>query len=642
MYEPYYRLTGKPFQLSPDPSFYYGSPVHRRAYAYLEYGMYQGEGFIVITGEVGAGKTTLVRNLLAHLDARQVVAAHLVSTQLDADDLLRAVANAFGLPAKNADKATLLAELEGFLRRLTNERKRALLVVDEAQNLTSRAVEELRMLSNFQAGERALLQSFLIGQPELRPILQGQDMQQFRQRIIASYHLGPLDRTETESYVLHRLKQVGWVGDPRLEHDAFDGIYNFTAGIPRRINMVCNRLLLAGFSTEARPDGTTSSWWPARSRRSSGSHRATRPGPRYAARPTCRTCNRTATGRMDAPRRAGSVRPPPRCAATTATASCCSAWPGWSAPWRWSSACCGGWWRRWNRSRSRSRSCGTEVAKMLGSTERDGAAHDLPPARRPARADGCALCVVGARPNFMKMAPIVRAFARRDGLPRPVLVHTGQHYDIAMSERLFADLGLPAPDVNLEVGSGSHALQTAEVMRRFEPLLERFGARCVMVVETSTPRWRAAWWRPRGGSRWCTWRPGCAASTAMPEEINRVLTDQLAELLFTTERSAHANLAREGIDPGRVRFVGNVMIDSLLHHRAHAPAPRDVLACAGGCALDGRRRPLRGGHAAPAVQRRRAAGAGAVPAPAAGREPAAAGHLRTASAHPRQRRALRA
>jgi putative secretion ATPase (PEP-CTERM system associated) len=250
MYEPYYRLTGKPFQLSPDPSFYYGSPVHRRAYAYLEYGMYQGEGFIVITGEVGAGKTTLVRNLLAHLDPRQVVAAHLVSTQLDADDLLRTVANAFGLTAKNTDKATLLAELEGFLRRLTEERKRALLIVDEAQNLTPRAVEELRMLSNFQAGERALLQSFLIGQPELRSILQGQDMQQFRQRIIASYHLGPLDRTETESYVLHRLKQVGWVGDPRLEHDAFDGIYNFTAGIPRRINMVCNRLLLAGFLNE--------------------------------------------------------------------------------------------------------------------------------------------------------------------------------------------------------------------------------------------------------------------------------------------------------------------------------------------------------------------------------------------------------
>jgi hypothetical protein len=111
-------------------------------------------------------------------------------------------------------------------------------------------VEELRMLSNFQAGERALLQSFLIGQPELRAILQGQDMQQFRQRIIASYHLGPLDRTETESYIVHRLKQVGWAGDPTLEPGAFESVYAFTAGIPRRINMVCNRLLLAGFLNE--------------------------------------------------------------------------------------------------------------------------------------------------------------------------------------------------------------------------------------------------------------------------------------------------------------------------------------------------------------------------------------------------------
>jgi putative secretion ATPase (PEP-CTERM system associated) len=250
MYEPFYSLSGKPFQLSPDPTFYYGSPVHRRAYAYLEYGLYQGEGFIVITGEVGAGKTTLVRNLLAHLDSRQVAAAHLVSTQLDADDLLRAVAGAFGLQVKNTDKASLLAELEQFLRRVASERKRALLIVDEAQNLTPRAVEELRMLSNFQAGERALLQSFLIGQPELRSILQGQDMQQFRQRIIASYHLGPLDRAETESYIAHRLKQVGWAGDPRLEHGAFESIFSFTAGIPRRINMVCNRLLLAGFLNE--------------------------------------------------------------------------------------------------------------------------------------------------------------------------------------------------------------------------------------------------------------------------------------------------------------------------------------------------------------------------------------------------------
>jgi general secretion pathway protein A len=250
MYEPFYHLSGKPFQLSPDPSFFYESRVHRRAYAYLEYGLYQGEGFIVITGEVGAGKTILVHNLLAHLNPDQVIAAHLVSTQLDADALLRAVAAALGLLTKGTDKGSLLAEVEQYLHQLAGEGKRALLIVDEAQNLTPRAVEELRMLSNFQVKGRALLQSFLIGQPQLRHILQGPDMQQFRQRVIASYHLSPLDAIETQAYIQHRLKQVGWAGDPRLEESAYDAIFAFTEGIPRRINLVCNRLLLAGFLNE--------------------------------------------------------------------------------------------------------------------------------------------------------------------------------------------------------------------------------------------------------------------------------------------------------------------------------------------------------------------------------------------------------
>src|SRR5262245_3822481 len=250
MYESFYHLSGKPFQLSPDPAFYYESRVHKRAYACLEYGLYQGEGFIVITGEVGAGKTTVVRNLLAHLDPNRVQAAHLVSTQLDADDLLRAVCSAFGLSVKDTDKASLLAQLEKFLRSVAAERKRVLLLVDEAQNLTPRAVEELRMLSNFQVGDQALLQSFLIGQPELRKIMQSPGMQQFRQRVIASYHLGPLDRSETQGYIEHRLSHVGWKGDPQIESAAYDAIFAFTAGIPRRVNLVCNRLMLAGFIGE--------------------------------------------------------------------------------------------------------------------------------------------------------------------------------------------------------------------------------------------------------------------------------------------------------------------------------------------------------------------------------------------------------
>jgi len=250
MYESFYGLNGKPFQLNPDPEFFFASRGHARAFAYLQYGLHQSEGFIVVTGDIGAGKTTLVRSLLKRLDPEKVVAAQLVSTQLDAEDLLRSVATAFGVPSRTTDKAQLLAHIEAFLVAQVPQRKRALLIVDEAQNLTPRAVEELRMLSNFQLGDRALLQSFLIGQPELRQVMRSGQMQQLRQRVIASYHLGPMDRAESQLYVEHRLKHVGWRGNPQFDPDAFDAIYAFSGGIPRRINLLCNRTMLAGYLGE--------------------------------------------------------------------------------------------------------------------------------------------------------------------------------------------------------------------------------------------------------------------------------------------------------------------------------------------------------------------------------------------------------
>jgi putative secretion ATPase (PEP-CTERM system associated) len=246
MYRQFYKLTGSPFQLSPDPEFFFGSRGHKRALAYLQYGVQQGEGFIAITGDIGAGKTTLARSLLAHLDTSKYVAGQVVSTQMDAGDVLRSVAASFGVTIKGRDKASILFAIEGFLTMAAMQRRRALLIVDEAQNLTLRALEELRMLSNFQVENRALLQSFLIGQPQLRPILQRPELQQLRQRIIASYHLGPIDREETQAYVEHRLKHVGSNGDPRFEPAAFDEIFRITHGIPRRINTLCNRVLLAG------------------------------------------------------------------------------------------------------------------------------------------------------------------------------------------------------------------------------------------------------------------------------------------------------------------------------------------------------------------------------------------------------------
>ncbi len=247
MYQAFYGLSSKPFQLNPDPSFYFGSKQHRRAKAYLEYGVQRNEGFIVITGEVGAGKTTIVRGLLASLDPDKIVAANLVTTQLDADDTLRLVGAAYGIRVKDVSKAEVLMALEAYLVNQATQGKRSLLIVDEAQNLTPRAVEELRMLSNFQFGQQALLQTFLVGQPEFRAILQSSSMQQLRQRVTATCHIGPLDLVETRGYIEHRLKCAGSSGRPTFDSAAFEAVFKASGGIPRRVNLICDRLLLLGF-----------------------------------------------------------------------------------------------------------------------------------------------------------------------------------------------------------------------------------------------------------------------------------------------------------------------------------------------------------------------------------------------------------
>lgn len=192
------------------------------------------------------------------------------------------------------------------------------------------------------------------------------------------------------------------------------------------------------------------------------------------------------------------------------------------------------------------------------------------------------LCVVGARPNYMKMAPLIEAFGRHAGMPATLLIHTGQHYDPEMNSRLFQDLQLPRPDLNLEVGSGSHAVQTAEIMRRFEPVVDTHRPSCVVVVgdvnstlacSLVASKKRVAIVHVEAGLR--------SFDRTMPEEVNRVLTDQIADVLYTTERSAHDNLLREGVARERMHFVGNVMIDSLLNHRARAVPARDTLRRAG-------------------------------------------------------------
>lgn len=245
MFETHYGLTGRPFQLTPDPRFYFESATHRKAMSYLGYGLAQGEGFIIITGEIGAGKSTLVAHLMQTVDKARLTAAQIVTTQLKGDDLLHMVASSFGVATAGLDKTGTLAAIEHFLHTEARAGRRCLLVVDESQNLPLPALEELRMLSNFQLGSHPLLQIFLLGQPEFRAMVHGAPgLEQLRQRIIATHHLGAMDAPEVQPYVEHRMKLVGWTGRPAFADNLWGRLFEETGGIPRKVNMLINRVLL--------------------------------------------------------------------------------------------------------------------------------------------------------------------------------------------------------------------------------------------------------------------------------------------------------------------------------------------------------------------------------------------------------------
>ena len=245
MYESYYGFHERPFQLTPNPQWFFASKLHKRALAYLQYGLSQGEGFIVITGDVGTGKTTIANQLLARLD-QQIVARQIVTSRLGPDDLLRMIASVFSLTVKDNNKTAYIEAISHYLTLLHSQQKRALLLVDEAQNLPLESIEELRMLSNFQIGGKPLLQSFLLGQNELNAIIQSPHMEQFRQRIIASSNLSSLSEEDCQAYIEYRIKQAG-VDRPLLDQSCFPGIYRFTNGIPRKINNLLDRILLFGY-----------------------------------------------------------------------------------------------------------------------------------------------------------------------------------------------------------------------------------------------------------------------------------------------------------------------------------------------------------------------------------------------------------
>ena len=252
MYTQFYGFKHKPFQLTPDPDFLFLSTVHKRALAYLTYGIRERSGFVAITGEVGAGKTTLIRALLNELDPR-IRVAKVMNTQLGTRQLLEMIMADFGCPAPfGKGKAQLLNELNAFLLDQYTQGYRPALIVDEAQNLSTVALEEIRMLSNLETGKDKLLQIILVGQPQLRKKLNDPRMEQLRQRITVNYHLPPLSREECDAYIAHRLSLAAPREAVTFAPEALERIYEYSRGVPRLINVVCDAALLYGFVEETR------------------------------------------------------------------------------------------------------------------------------------------------------------------------------------------------------------------------------------------------------------------------------------------------------------------------------------------------------------------------------------------------------
>ncbi len=528
MYESFFGLTGAPFLLNPDPSFYFGSKGHGSALSYLKFGLYQAEGFIVVTGDIGAGKTTLVRTLLNDIDNDKVVAAQLVSTQLEAGDLLRSTITAFGIPSQGHTKADLIATLEAYLTLLATQKKRAVLIVDEAQNLSRDSIEELRMLSNFQFGNQALLQSFLIGQPELRDMLLSRSLEQLRQRVIASYHLGPMDREETRRYVEHRLTKVGWKQDPAFDEDAFDEIFQWTTGIPRRINMLCNRLLLATFLAEA--------------------HRITAPDVARVAMEI-----RAEIGEPLGFGASQSAAPPPVLNDQVNVSQPIK--PPTTQP--------------------------GDLGPPISPLPRD-----LPPMGqglaptfvRPTGSAPAFLLVASCRAACIRAAAMQRAFAARDDLPllKLMVIQTPGYFEL--SGDWCEHMGLKEPDIILELTQQAPAGQLADAIRQIDHVLREYRPEALIVQSGDDGALAAALVAQRQGIPLVHLEAGLRGfDRKRPQEVNAMMCDHLGALLLTSEWVAHDNLSREGVPADRIQFVGNLMMDTVRTMLSQASPPKYTL-----------------------------------------------------------------
>src|SRR6266403_5092200 len=246
VYLDFYGLSEPPFDITPNPRFLFYSAKHREAFNHLLYGIRERKGFVQLTGEVGAGKTTLCRAMLEQLDGHYATAL-ILNPVMSPDELIKAIAIEFGLPVNGLDRLDTIAVINQFLLQQVERKQETVLIIDEAQDLTDELLEQVRLLSNLETDNRKLLQIVLMGQPELRDRLNNPKLRQLRQRITVRYHLLPLKRAEVNQYIQHRLEVSGAKGAPYFTQPALWRVFNYSKGIPRLVNAVCDKALLAGF-----------------------------------------------------------------------------------------------------------------------------------------------------------------------------------------------------------------------------------------------------------------------------------------------------------------------------------------------------------------------------------------------------------
>ncbi len=575
MYETHFGISAPPFQLSPDPSFYFDSRAHHETLDAVRQALAHAAGHVIVSGEIGAGKTLLVGTLVAELDPQQILVGRLVSTQLDADGLLRASLNAFGAERRRIDRGTdLLAAIDAFLVRLAEAGKRAGLFIDVAQNLDAGAWQRLAELDAGASAPRGTLTLFLVGQPELRSILAHERHAALYARIAVQRHLGPLGAFETGAYIAHRLDHVGWSGKPAFDAEALNQIHRWTGGVPRRINQLSNRLMLAAFlegldhidrtlvdtvAQELRAELGESTLVPltpalppppppppAAQAKPAAPARPAAPAPGAAAAPTLPMASTpaalplAATGNETAPGESLSLKllplddvaPDKSTLVPQGLPAARVRFPSF-APW----------------------------------PSLPPVPQQLPPVLHDAvesAGRGPLLCVAGGPSDHVQAAALLRALAVQRELPPARLVRAFANEQLQRCGGMFRSIDAERALALGVTPSGTYADRASELMARFDAVLEQHRPTAVIVFDGHEAALAAGLVASRRGVQLLRVGAGRrGAESAGSVALTRKLSDLVADMLYTADPATTAQLIADGLPTARISTVGSVFADAL-------------------------------------------------------------------------------